>query len=473
MQRWYRAESRRAPARRNWRGKSTAARNAGQLAPGSAGARPTAGRSFFPQDEILDLGPEDYSPALVRKIVRHGAKDPFEEASEDLREDVGIRVTPKQVQRITERIGTEWAERRDRDVAAFREGRLARFYAEAPEVAAVMPGALSPDVGPTLVVWPDGGRIQIRESGAPPGVHGPGWREPKYGCCQTLASKQSRKDPDPRPPTAFLDRERVARLVGEVSGGRAPPDIGVRARSIPQSARRIAPDQRRALTRPAKQKRRRRKRRRRREGAPRCLVRTAVATMKRSDRFGELLAMESFRRSLDLARRKAFVGDGEPYNWTIWSEYFRLKGFVAVLDFVHLVTYVYSAAHAVGGPAEKSWARYEKWLCWAWGGEREKLLTALTKASTHAGTPRKSAPESDPRCVLASARTYVVNNLDKMDYPRYRRLGLPTSSAPVESEVKQFNRRVPDALASDCGPALTRREGNREILGRGGGRGGA
>ncbi len=36
----------------------------------------------------------------------------------------------------------------------------------------------------------------------------------------------------------------------------------------------------------------------------------------------------------------------------------------------------------------------------------------------------------------------MINNLDKMDYPRYRKLGLPTSSAPVESQIKQFNRRV-------------------------------
>ena len=29
-----------------------------------------------------------------------------------------------------------------------------------------------------------------------------------------------------------------------------------------------------------------------------------------------------------------------------------------------------------------------------------------------------------------------------MDYPRYRLLGLPISSAPVEFMIKQFNRRV-------------------------------
>ena len=38
--------------------------------------------------------------------------------------------------------------------------------------------------------------------------------------------------------------------------------------------------------------------------------------------------------------------------------------------------------------------------------------------------------------------SYVTNNRDKMNYPEYRRLGLPVSSAPVESAIKQLNRRV-------------------------------
>ena len=171
-------------------------------------------------------------------------------------------------------------------------------------------------------------------------------------------------------------------------------------------------------------------------------MRTAVATMRPSARFGELLAMEAYRRSLDLAKRKAFVGDGEAYNWSVWTEHFRARGFVPILDFVHLLTYVYSAAQAAGGSAKRRWTRYERWLGWAWGGERASLLSALTRCSARAGEPPTNAGESDPRRILASARTYVINNLDKMDYPRYRRLGLPTSSAPVESQIKQFNRRV-------------------------------
>ena len=361
-----------------------------------------------------DLGPEDYSPALVRKIVRHGGKDSFEEASADLREDVGIEIDPKQVERITERVGSEWAQARDRDVVAFRERRLGRLYAQAPEVAAVIP---------------DGGRLQTRASGAGPGVHDPQWREPKYGCCVTLESRQGRTDPGPEPPEAFVNPERVARLVGEVSNHPTVP-----------AAR--APKERKAASGRGRRRRRRRRRGRRDWRTPRCLLRTAVATMRRSDRFGELLAMEAYRRSLDLARRKAYVRDGQAYNWTIWEEHFRPLGFVAILDFVHLLTYVYQAAQAAGGSAKERWRRYEKWLRRAWGGERSRLLSALTRASEDAGDPPEGAAGSDPRRLIASARTYVTNNLDKMDRPRYRRLGLPTSSAPVESETKRFNRRV-------------------------------
>jgi len=43
---------------------------------------------------------------------------------------------------------------------------------------------------------------------------------------------------------------------------------------------------------------------------------------------------------------------------------------------------------------------------------------------------------------MTEAVTYVTtNNQERMDYPRYRMLGLPISSAPVESVIK-FNRRV-------------------------------
>jgi hypothetical protein len=339
--------------------------------------------------------------------VRHGGKDPFEEASEDLRVDRGIEITEKQVQRITERIGEEWSAQRDREADLHKLGHLPRLYADAPEVAVTMC---------------DGGRVQTRESGAKPGVHGPQWREPKYGCCLTMDTRESRQDPHPEPPAAYLNHDRVAKLVREVqsNGAAAVERKNKESKKRPEASARRTRSQRDS----------------------RYLVRTTIATMRSSNRFGELLATEAYRRGFDLAQRKGFVGDGEAYNWTIWSTEFQRWGFVPILDFLHLLTYVYPAAHAAGGAHWQRSRRYDQWLRWAWGGERQKLLSAIRTASSRVGDPPRGAAESDPRRVLAAAHTYMVNNLDKMDYPRYRKLGLPTSSAPVESQVKQFNKRV-------------------------------
>jgi hypothetical protein len=177
------------------------------------------------------------------------------------------------------------------------------------------------------------------------------------------------------------------------------------------------------------------------------LLRTVIATTAAVDEFGYQVVVEVFKRGLDLAPRKACVCDGQKSNWTVWEEHLKDLGFVAILDFLHLLTYLYAAAQAVGGKEDERWERYKTWLtCWgpnrAWTGKREKLLLALNAAALAAGEPPEHAAETDPRRVIGKTRTYLTNNIEKMDYPRYRKLGLPISSAPVESAIKQFNRRV-------------------------------
>src|SRR6185295_12241715 len=50
--------------------------------------------------------------------------------------------------------------------------------------------------------------------------------------------------------------------------------------------------------------------------------------------------------------------------------------------------------------------------------------------------------ENDPRRLVAEALTYLGNNRPRMDYPRYRKEGLPVTSSLVESLVGQFNARL-------------------------------
>lgn len=359
-------------------------------------------------DVKLGLGPENISPALLRKVVRRGGKVPFQEASEDLKDDLELEIGAKQVQRLTERVGGEWKEQRDQQVELFKQGKLPRLHAHAPKVAVVMN---------------DDGRVLTRAENQPPGVHEPQWKGPKYGCCLTLDSQQHASDPQPEPPSKYLDQQHVPKLVREVQS-RAGTAAGK-----PASAPAVA-------AKKARSKNRLRKRNTRR------LVRTVVASMCGAEEFGYILAAEAYSRSFDLAQRKAYVADGLPFNWKIWDDHFRAQGFVPILDFLHLLTYIYGAAQAAGGGPRRQWERYEKWLGWAWSGQREKLWAALQAEAARLGQAPKDAPEHDPRVILADAARYVENNLTRMDYARYRKLGLPISSAPMESVVKQFNRRI-------------------------------
>ena len=69
-------------------------------------------------------------------------------------------------------------------------------------------------------------------------------------------------------------------------------------------------------------------------------------------------------------------------------------------------------------------------------------IAQLADHSQSLGPPPQDAEESDPRRVLAETLTYLRNNQSRMDYPRYRREGLPVTSALIESLVKEMNYRV-------------------------------
>jgi hypothetical protein len=349
---------------------------------------------------------EGYSPALLERIVSQGGRYAFKEAAHNLEELAGCKLSAVHVERLTERVGWELAAQRDEAAAAHKQGRLPRAHAHAPAAAAVML---------------DGGRLQTRAEPSPPGVMKPAWHEPKYACCLTLDTKPATSDPQPEPPAKFLDQKAVPQLVQELQRVRAP----AKERQPASPPPRTKPQKKRTARRPR-----------------RWLVRTVVATMADVHEFKHLVAAEVQRRSLDRAQWKACVCDGQASNWTVYTEELKPLGFVGILDFLHLLAYLYGAAQAAGGSEGARWQRYCEWLRWAWNGRRDKLLLALNGAVATAGEPPDSAGENDPRRVVLTARNYVANNTDKMDYPRYRRLGLPLSSAPVESLIKQFNKRV-------------------------------
>ena len=175
--------------------------------------------------------------------------------------------------------------------------------------------------------------------------------------------------------------------------------------------------------------------------SPRRWVRTCVASLTDSRSFGPLVAAEAQGRNFYAAGRRAFVADGQAYNWVIHHGYF--PDFVPIVDLLHVVCYLFRAAQAVVAEGER-WPLYREWLRACWRGRVAEVIAAMTDAQERLGRPPPGAAvdATDPRRVVADALTYLRNNAARMDYPRYRREGLPTTSSLVESLVGEFNARV-------------------------------
>jgi len=270
----------------------------------------------------------------------------------------------------------------------------------------------------------DGGRIRTRAAGVGPGVHEAQNKEDKIACLATLRSRTFAADPCPEPPDSFLCPRRVRRLVNQMkttAGDTNPPDNP--DASGPPADRTSGPHPRERWS-------------------PARVVRTCVASLESSRPFGRLVAAEAHERGFFGATRRAFVADGAGYNWAIHAGYFR--EFEPIVDLLHVLCYLYTAACAANADEASGWTRYVRWVRACWQGRAAEVLAELDAEQGRLGVPSDAVADdrTDPRRVVWEARSYLRHNRGRMDYPRYRRLGLPTTSSLVESLVGQFNTRV-------------------------------
>jgi hypothetical protein len=357
----------------------------------------------------LNLRGEDYSPGLLKKIEYAGGNArSFQSAAESLGRLAECSISAPHVERLTERLGKERAAERDRAAAAMEARKLRSSYKEPPAVAVVML---------------DAGKAQFRQEDAGRGVHGPHWGDTKVACLQTYTDMGYDKDPQPDPPEAFLEANRVERLCREMerirgAGGDKPPEDKASEKSRKQ-----------------KEKKNPKKRRRKR---PERLVRTVVATTGKVEEFGWMVSAEAMQRKMYAAKKRAVVGDGG--NWIEPLGQMHFAGWEQILDFLHLLVHLFAAARlAYGKDAKAAWKLYERMLRAAWGGKVQAVIDALRE---QVGRLRADSANTDARRVVELALAYVERNRQRMDYPRYRRMGLPVSSSLVESLIKQINHRV-------------------------------
>jgi hypothetical protein len=341
---------------------------------------------------------------LLAKIEYAGANEgSFQQAAEALRRLAEFSISDRHVERITERLGQERAAQRDSQVEQMKADTLAPAHAQPPRVVAI---------------HLDAGKIQLRADDGQPGVRQPHWSDTKVGCLLTYTAPTGNADPQPQPPKAFLDPPHVMRLCQEIQQVRSDPS------TRPTAAKtRAKPAVEAVVERPHR------------------LVRTAVATMQDAEGFGWMVAAEAARRGFYEAPHRAIVGDGG--NWIEPLAQMHFPGWVQVLDFLHLLVHLYAAATAAyRGQAKLAWRLYERMLRAAWAGQVDQVQAALNEQVARLGPASPTARPDEPSKIVALSLAYVQKNADRMNYPQYRREGLPVTSAAVESLIKQFNQRV-------------------------------
>lgn len=344
----------------------------------------------------LRLDGHAYSPSVLAKILVTAGSVASYAAAAKVLEVVGeLSISSRQVNKLTAAIGGELESARDRKSASYADQPLPR------KATRVEP---SPQLACVEV---DGGRMQTRTAGQGAGVHEAHWRETKTAGFFRMKTTSHGEDPHPELPGCFADRKRMKGLLSGV-GDEPPATESIAERASPWR--------------------------------PEVLFRTCLASLETSERFGPLMAAEADARGFFAAERRAFLGDGLAYNWSIQRKHFPT--FEPIVDFVHPVERLYAAARAVHQQDEAAWSQYVAWATAVWQGRVKTVIEELTQHSQTLGPPPRDADEADPRRVLSETLTYLQNNAPRMDYPRYRREGLPVTSALIESLVKELNYRV-------------------------------
>ena len=356
-----------------------------------------------------------FSPRVQQKIVDAGVKSvSYQQASRDLAELCDLKVAPKPVERMVRKIGQERTDQRD---AAAQVHRRLPLMAK-DEVA--NPERPCPKVAMVSV---DGGRLQIRSEPSKPKQQETHWRESKVAVLETSHSDVHQADPDRDVPRCFLDLKRTKEMVRGL-GHPLPVGLEFGVEEPTGKQHQAVEEEDKGQSRP---------------GRPERLVRSVLASRKCADELGPLVHQAAWERNFFGAERRAFLGDGLPTNWTIQRRH--CGSFTPLVDFVHALSYVFSAAFA-GRPQGEGAELYKRWIQAAWSGQVATILPELEERSAELGMPPSDGADSDPRKLVFASLRHLQNNAERMRYELYRRQGLPIMTSAVESVIKMINRRV-------------------------------
>jgi hypothetical protein len=146
------------------------------------------------------------------------------------------------------------------------------------------------------------------------------------------------------------------------------------------------------------------------------------------DHFGWQLLLLARQAGYHRARLRVFLADGARWLWDLAATHF--PDAIQILDWYHLAEHVHQAAGVLfgeGSEAAKRWSESRKDELW--NGKVTQTLRCLK--ALHKRT-RASSKRETVRQLIG----YLENNRQRIQYPRYRALGLRIGSGQVEGACK-------------------------------------
>jgi hypothetical protein len=138
--------------------------------------------------------------------------------------------------------------------------------------------------------------------------------------------------------------------------------------------------------------------------------------------FAQRVDREVSRRGFHQAKRQVIIGDGAKWIWNIADEQF--PGAIQIIDLFHAKGTISNAAKAIFGTENEFGAQWAK-TCRD-DLEAGKLDIIIGKLEAFTKTSKEAR----------QCRDYLITNRARLNYPRFRKLGLSTSSGIVESGCK-------------------------------------
>jgi hypothetical protein len=177
------------------------------------------------------------------------------------------------------------------------------------------------------------------------------------------------------------------------------------------------------------------------------------------DELRDKLRVAADLAGVDTAERVAVVSDGAPWIRNLCDDLF--PDAVQVLDWPHVVEHLTDCGKTLLGERDAllaTWVKTTTTL--VWHGRADVLLVELRALL--------DMPDVENKPVLDLIR-YIENNLDRIDYPRFRALGLPAGSGIAESAHKHVLQVRMKRAGQHWSPSRCRRMARLRAANRTGG----